>query len=152
MPTRTHARATNRTSDMWEVFFNELKAQLDGPQFVVGDNNATTAGIMTLNLALQTPNEERHAWHDLGALAELWGQTPCEPTCKAYNAEQPTRRDYVFANTEGLEIVEHFEVSWKDLYAVHATISFTLNLEQLDEKKRVVNRAESFYDRLAEMV
>ena len=58
----------------------------------------------------------------------------------------------MFANTDGLELVEHFEVSWKDLYAVHATISFTLNLEQLDEKKRVVHRAESFYERFADMV
>ena len=77
------AKAANRTSDMLEIFFNELRAQPDGPQFVVGDGNAATADIMSLNLALQTPSEERHAWHDLGALAELWGQVPCEPTCKA---------------------------------------------------------------------
>ena len=93
---------------------------------------------MTLNLALQTPNEDSHAWHDLGALAELWGQTPCEPTCKAYNAEHPTRRDFVFANTDGLEFEENFEVRWKYLYAVHATISFTLNFEQLEKKGREV--------------
>ena len=104
--------------------------QPDGPKFVVGDGNAATADITSLNLALPTPEEETHAWHDLGALAELWGQTPCEPTCKAYNANQPTRRDYVFANTFGFELVENFEGSWKDLYAVHATISFTLDLDK----------------------
>ena len=137
---------------MFEIIFNELKMQPDGPKFVVGDVNATTADIMSLNLALLTPDGETHAWHDIGALAELWGQTPCEPTCKAYNANQPTRRDYVIANTEGLELVESFEVNWKDLFAVHATIQFTINLEALEEKKRVVSRAESFHAKLMEMV
>ena len=94
------SRAANRTSDMWEIIYNELKAQPGGPQFVVGDNNATTADIMTLNLALQTPNEDRHAWHELGALAELWGKRHANPHAKhtmrnnrlAETTCSPTRR------------------------------------------------------------
>ena len=67
------AKAANRTSDMFKIIFNELKMQPDGPQFIMGDVNATTAGIMSLNLALLTPEGDSHAWHDVGALAELWG-------------------------------------------------------------------------------
>ena len=126
------AKAANRTSDMFEIIFNELKMQPDGPKFVVGNSNVATADITSLNLALLTPEGETHAWHDIGALAELWGQMPCEPICKAYNANKPTRRDYVIANTEGLGLVESFEVSWKDLFAVHATIQFTINVEALE--------------------
>ena len=87
---------------MFEIIFNELKMQPGGPKYIMGDVNATTADITSLNLALLTLERESHAWHDVGALAELWGQTPCEPTCKAYNAKHATRRDYVIANTEGV--------------------------------------------------
>ena len=58
----------------------------------------------------------------------------------------------MIANTEGLELVESFEVNWKDLFAVHATIQFTIHLDALEEKKKVVNRAESFYAKLSEKV
>ena len=110
----------------------------------MGDVNATTADIMSLNLALLTPEGESHAWHDVGASAELWGQVPSEPTCKAQSAKHAYRRDYVIANTEGFELIESFEVNWKDLFAVHATIQFSINLEVLEEKKRVAERADSF--------
>ena len=100
--------------------------QPDGPQYIMGDVNATTADIMSLNLALLTPEGESHAWHDVGALAELMGQTPSEPTCRAYNATHATRRDYVIVNTEGLGLGGSLEVNWKDLFAVHATIQLTI--------------------------
>ena len=110
--------------------------QPDGPKYIMGDMNATIADIMSLNLAILTPEGESHAWHDVGALAELWGQTPSEPTCRAYNAKHATRRDYVIANTEGFELIESFEVNWKDVFAVHATIQLTINLEVLVEKRK----------------
>ncbi len=137
---------------MVEIIFNELKMQPDGPQYIMRDVNATTADIMSLNLALLTPEGESHAWHDVGASAELWVQMPSETACRAYIAKHATRRDYVIANTEGFELIESCEVFWKDLFAVHSTIQFTIHLEALGEKKRVVDRAESVYARLAKMV
>ena len=41
----------------------------------------------------------------------------------------------MFANTEGLGLIESFEVSYKDLFVVHATIQFTINVEALEEKR-----------------
>ena len=96
---------------MFEIIFNELKVQPDGPKFIEGDGNATIADITSLNLALLTPEEETHACHGVGALAELWRHTQCEPTCKAYNANHHTGRDYVIANTEGIGLNGSFEVN-----------------------------------------
>ena len=58
----------------------------------------------------------------------------------------------MIANTEGFELIESFEVNWKDLFAVHASIQFTIHLEVLEEKKRVVGRADSFHARLTDLV
>ena len=65
------AKAAKRTSDMFEINFNELKMQPDGPKFIVGDGNATTADITSLKLCQHHVIES--TWHDLGALVELWG-------------------------------------------------------------------------------
>jgi hypothetical protein len=100
----------------------------------------------------ETDEDSLQAWHDIGAKADLWGSIPSEPTCKAPNAKGATRRDDVIANSVGFGLVESFQVTWDDVYDVHATIRFTLNLEPLDVEKRVVNKAKSFHAKLDEMI
>ena len=142
-----------KTSDLISIVFRELQAQPDGPQFITGDLNASVPDLAALQMALEETDEDSlQAWHDIGAKADLLDSIPSEPTCKAPNAKGATRRDYVIANSVGFGLVESFQVTWDDVYVVHATIRFTLNLEPRDVEKRVVNKAKSFHDKLAEMV
>ena len=119
----------------------------------MGDLNASVPDLASLQMALEeTDDDNFHAWHDIGAMADLWGSIPNEPTCRADNAKRATRRDYVIANTVGFGLIEKFEVAWDEIYKVHASLRVTLNLEPLACKKRVVNKAGSFHDKLTELV
>jgi hypothetical protein len=103
------AKAAARTSDLIRIVFLELKAQPDGPQYIMGDLNASVPDLASLQMALEeTDDDHFHAWHDIGAMADLWGSIPNEPTCRADNAKRATRRDYVIANTVGLGLIENF--------------------------------------------
>ncbi len=55
-----------------------------------------------------------------------------KPHAGHFNAKHATRREYLIAKTERFELIESFEVNWKEFFAVHATIQFTINLEVLE--------------------
>ena len=49
-------------------------------------------------------------WADLGAIASTWGGEDLVPTCLTARSNQPTRRDYIFANRFALPLVMGFKV------------------------------------------
>ena len=104
------AKAAARTSDLIRIVFLELKAQPDGPQYIMGDLNASVPDLVSLQMALEeTDDDSVHAWHDVGAQADIWGSIPNDTTCRAPNAvKTATRRDCVIANTVGFGLIEGF--------------------------------------------
>ena len=53
-------KAAARTSDLVSIAFQELRAQPDDPQFIVGDLNATVADLPSLNMALEATDDDSH--------------------------------------------------------------------------------------------
>ena len=107
----------------------------------MGGFNASVPDLASLHMALETNNDYNlHAWHDVGADAEIWGSTPNEPTCRANNVKQVTRKDYVIANTICFGLIESFQVAWDEVYKVHVSIRFTSNHETLLQEGGVLLR------------
>jgi hypothetical protein len=62
---------------------------------------------------------------DLGERADIWNRPKGQPTCLAPNSTTPTRRDYVFANAEALQLIVDFEVRPQQHFPVHSFLRVT---------------------------
>ena len=78
-----------------------MESQEVGPVFVAGDINASVAKIQSLMQAVQTGK-----LIDVGARASIYGGRDNQETCKAKPTSKGTRRDYIFANQQGIDIVD----------------------------------------------
>eukprot|EP00973_Karenia_brevis_P064562 8970211-Karenia_brevis.AAC.1 len=88
----TCTQASQRTDDMFDVIFQELRSLPDGPKIILGDLNADPVDIPILNEQLDKGN-----FLDIGAHTSLNGGV-VSSTCYPPNHIQPTRRDYIFAS------------------------------------------------------
>ena len=68
------AKAAARTSDLIRIVFLELQAQPDGPQYIMGDLNASVPDLASLQMALEetdddnfTPGMTSEPWQIYGA-------------------------------------------------------------------------------------
>ena len=94
------------------------------PAFITVDLSAEPEDIEQVMVLLQT-----HGWQDLGAIASTWGGEDLVPTCLTARSNEPTRRDYIFANRLALPLVRGFFVIPADLCPAHATLQVYLALD-----------------------
>ena len=67
-----------------------------------------------------------NSWTDVGANAHIYGKPRHEGTCLGPNAAQPTRRDYIIANTQALRMIDDFQVLPQHLFPVHSFLRISL--------------------------
>jgi hypothetical protein len=113
--------AAQRTDDIIATIIEDMEMQPPGPAFILGDLNGDINNFETLK---QEVEEKRLV--DVGGQAENWGAEPNEYTCKAPNANKPSRRDYIFANPEAFDLVDGFEVDHNAGFAVHDVLRMKL--------------------------
>ena len=135
--------AAGRTNKLISATKDEITEQPHGPKFIVGDVNAEPEDLPELMDLLNNQH-----WTDVGEHAYMWGQLAEQPTCKAPNADVKTRRDYIFANPEGLAIIKSFQVMDDELFPVHATLRMILDAKQVIKERRTVTKPLSISDKV----
>ena len=114
-----------RTDKLIQIVSEELDAQPGTLFLVAGDLNAEPAHLPNLAALIQT-----NAWFDVGAHGSIFGGQDSEPTCLGYNAELPTRNDFVFACPGIVPYISLFTV-YKDLSVdVHSILRLTFKFRQ----------------------
>ena len=104
-----------RTSDLLEAVSAEVRHWPACPAVIAGDFNAGPSKLPPLGQALWSG-----AWFDLGTLAGLWGQEPCQATAIAHNACNPSRLDFVLANVAAFPLVKSWAVHGFGEFDVHS--------------------------------
>ena len=112
--TQNKRRAT-RTNRLFEAIIDEVYKQPEGPTIIVGDFNGEAEDFKALNDLLTYQSRT-----DVGADAHIFGKPRSEGTCLGPNASQPTRRDYVIANAQTLQLMDDFQVLPQQLFPVHS--------------------------------
>ena len=92
-----------------------------GPKLIVGDFNASIRRLPTLQEEIAQGNQ----W-DIRAIASAFGAANDQPTCKAPNSSQWTRRDYVIANNQAKDLVHTFKNGYDSNLQTHAVINLEL--------------------------
>ena len=115
------------TSAIVQACIDDFMLRPPGARFLVGDLNADPDDIAAI-LALLA---DLH-WVDVGSIASTWGSPDCQATCTTKGANQPTRRDFVFASPEALGLIKGFKVMGEDLCPTHATLTLLLDLEEAE--------------------
>lgn len=77
----------------------------------MGDRNADTTDIATVHRMIT-----EGGWVDAGAMAQIWGGTPNQPTCRALGSHKATRRDYEVVSSDAMELVHSFTVVQEDTF------------------------------------
>jgi hypothetical protein len=124
-----------KTDIVMQAIALEIKAQPRGPICICGDINADPQDIPTIQAML-----DHEGWVDLGAKASIWGQPPKEHTCLTPNAKRPTRRDYVFVNSDLFPMVTNFSVIHDQIYPTHSTLRFRVSHKLVDHHKTLWQR------------
>ena len=93
-----------------------------------GDVNATVHRIPALAEAIGNLS-----LIDVGANCAKYGTPDNQPTCRANSASQANRRDFVFANSEGNDLVIGFEIDSTSKLPVHGVLRLRLR-KQNDNK------------------
>ena len=96
----SNKKLAKKTNTIIEAIIAEKGRQVQGPCIFVGDLNANPVDIPALKKLLDDKQ-----WHDIGANARFWGQQDCEHTCITGTTKVPTRRDYLFTNSETLPMI-----------------------------------------------
>ena len=117
----TNPIAAGRTNKLVCSCHAEMDQHPPGPRLLVGDLNAEPEDLVQL---MHMTTEEH--WVDIGKHADKWGKQPEQNTCKAPNATDATRRDFIFANNEALALIKDFQVIDDQLFPVHATLRLIL--------------------------
>ena len=112
--------ARERTCDMLDVVYNDFNLQPDGPKLIVGDFNCSISNIPHISQEVAAGK-----LFDIGAIASTYGGTDCQNTCKAYNALDASRKDFVLANPAAERIIDKFEVLDSTGVSVHSVINVT---------------------------
>ena len=132
-----------RTDKLIQIVSEELDAQPGSLFLVVGDLNAEPTHLPNLAALLQA-----NAWFDVGAHGSLFGGQDSEPTCLGYNAELPTRHDFVFACPNIVPYICLFSV-YKDLAVdVHSILRLTFKFKQTPFAANINLVPPSFADQL----
>lgn len=93
----------------------------------MGDLNAEPEDVHAIKVLL-----EQHHWIDVGSCASCWGSPDCQATCITKGANQPNRRDFVFASPEAFGLIKSYKVVGEDLCPTHATLSFVVDLKEAE--------------------
>ena len=116
-----NTRQAKRTDRLLQAIQDEVHQQPGGPTFIVGDLNGDPSDFKHLVDMLNNDG-----WLDVGANAHLWGQPQSVPTCTAPNTTTATRRDYVFANPDAVQMIAGFNVQEQVDFPVHKFLRVTL--------------------------
>ena len=110
-----------RTDSLIYAAMDQLKALPPFPTVIMGDPNASTHKLHSIAHLLND------GWIDVGHHAQVWNRTPDRATCVAPNSKNPpTRRDYVITNPAMTSMIQDFNVTWDDDYAVHAELQLMI--------------------------
>ena len=101
------------TSKIVQAIIDDFSLRPPGARFIYVDLNADPEDVAAIKHLLQ----QLH-WVDVGSVASTWGSPDCQATCLTRWANQPTRRDFVFANPEAFSLITGFKVVGEDLYAL----------------------------------
>ena len=115
-------KQAQRTDCLFAAIHDEVLQQAEGPSIIVGDINGDPDDFKSL--ADMVANS---GWTDIGAQAHIWGQPQKVPTCIAPNTTMATRRDYIFASSQALPLISHFEVKDMVDFPVHSFLHMTLS-------------------------
>ena len=121
----TCKEASDRTNSLFQAILEDIALQPPGPVLVMGDINGDPDTFPDLQQAICT-----HSLLDVGAQAHRWGQVASDYTCRAQGTKQPTRRDYIFANTQAYNLITHFEVDHQAGLLVHDPLILHLTTTQ----------------------
>eukprot|EP00969_Alexandrium_andersonii_P338596 14964718-Alexandrium_andersonii.AAC.1 len=69
--------------------------------------------------------------HDIAAMEPLTEQSEPLRTCLAHGSKSRTRRDFVFTNSLGLQIVGAVKVFWEGAFDVHKPIVVGMRHQQM---------------------
>ena len=106
------------TNDIIQHCLDDACMQDEGPKIIIGDLNAPIHRLLSLSNAINMDD-----WVDVGHAAGDFGQ-PCDAyTCQMNESAQKTRRDYVIANRDAFDCIEHFQVDYSTKVPVHAILS-----------------------------
>lgn len=137
------AEAAARTDDLIAAINVEFSTQLQGPKIILGDLNADTARLPTLQWMLQSCH-----WTDIGAEGRIYGKAKILETCKISAAAKATRIDYAIANDEAIAIITGYEVDYLAPFPSHFPIRLQLHsgppIRRLRQLRKTTLFAETF--------
>ena len=110
-----------RTNSLVHAAFQEVAMWNRMPAFFAGDLNADPVRLPSLAVHL-----EHDRLIDIGAHADVWGGTPCEPTTRAHGAKRESRCCYHLCTPEALPLVTAFLPGRWDLFDVHRPLALHL--------------------------
>ena len=139
--------AASRTNNMIEMILDDIGHQPPGPVLIVGDLNGDPPNFKALHEALQEGD-----LIDVGAQAGQWGRPPHEYTCKAPGAKKPSRRDFVFANSDAFNLIVDFNVDHQANLAVHDMLQMKLAIPNITKKVRTVIKPKPLNDILVDLL
>ena len=133
-------KAARKSAALFEAIIGEIAAHPLGPMLIMGNLNSDPKHIAPLEELLA-----RQSWTDIGAIADTWGRVPFEPTCLTAVSNRPSRRDYMFCNSQLLPLVSDFEVMFRASIPTHATIRLTLKVFDVPILLRVAKQLPNMW-------
>ena len=121
------ARKAKLTSAILQACIAEAMHYTELYNIMVGDLNGDFDSFEELGTLVTSMG-----WQDLNSIADTWGQTPNQPTCRTALSNQPTIRDYCLVCPKVLPLVQAFRVVDADLCPVHSTLQLQLDLSAED--------------------
>ena len=142
--------AAQRTNSLVIAAMGEFVHLPPLPRVMCCDLNANTTDVPAILDLLN------NGWIAVGAHADIWGGTPCAPTCQAPNNKwPPTRRDFVFADAAFVTYIQDFNVFWTETYAVYTAVLVLLKTAEpkvvVHKNIKPANLSEAIKDRIAKI-
>ena len=134
------ARQARKTNRLAKAIVEEAQAQPSGPCLIVGDFNMHVKALTPFANLISD-----ESWVDVGAEAQIWKQPKEEHTCVTATTKNPSRIDFILANSMAFPMIKDFRVKHDDGFEPHSVLKVKLAADQIIQEQTVIKKPRSLY-------
>ena len=131
-------QATIVTEAILQAVRREIKGDRHMPTIIAGDFNKEPSTIHSVKVLKKEEN-----WTDVGEVADWWGRTPGEPTCRSGKRAKPTRIDGYVVNPAALITIHDIEVEKHEFIPTHSIVRMEISRKAMKEERTYMRKVGS---------
>ena len=131
-------QATIVTEAILQAVRREIKGDRHMPTMIAGDFNKEPSTIHSVKVLKKEEN-----WTDVGEVADWWGRTPGEPTCRSRKRAKPSRIDGYVVNPAAMITIHDVEVEKHEIIPTHSIVRLEISRNAMKEERTYMRKVGS---------